>query len=73
FADADHARVFTPQELRDAAARAGFVVESCSTIFPFLSRLRALRAVGVIGYRVFQSVPYFAARGRTILLGARKC
>ncbi len=70
FADADHARVFSPRELCDAAARAGFAVEACYTIFPFLSRVRALRALGVIGYRVFQHVPYFATRGRTILLSA---
>ena len=72
FADADHAHVFSPRELSDAAVRAGFVVEACSTIFPFLTRARALRGLGVIGYRAFQRAPYFAARGRTILLGARK-
>lgn len=73
FADANHARVFSPRELRDAAERAGFAVETCNTIFPFLSRVRGLRGLGVIGYRVFQRAPYFAARGRTILLSARKC
>ncbi len=72
FADADHAQVFAPRELRDAVERAGFVVESCRTIFPFLSRVRVLRAFGVIAYQVFQHAPYFASRGRTILLGARK-
>lgn len=72
FADADHARVFSPDELRDAVTRAGFIVEECSTIFPFLSHVRALRAFGVIAYRVFKHAPYFATRGRTILLAARK-
>ncbi len=72
FADAEHAHIFSPRELSDAAARVGFAVEACRTIFPFLTRLRALRAIGVIGYRVFQRAPHFATRGRTILLGARK-
>lgn len=72
FADADHAHVFAPTELCAAAERAGFIVESCTTIFPFLSRVRALRAFGVIAYRVFQHAPYFATRGRTILLSACK-
>ncbi len=72
FADADHARIFSPGELRDAAARAGFAVDACYTIFPYLSHVRALRALGVIGYRAFQRAPYFAARGRTIMLEARK-
>ncbi len=72
FADADHARVFSPDELRDTVARAGLVVEQCFTIFPFLSRVRVLRALGVIAYRVFQHAPYFAMRGRTIMIVARK-
>jgi len=72
FADADHARVFSPDELRDVVTHAGFVVEECFTIFPFLSRGRALRALGVIAYRIFQHAPYFATRGRTIILVARK-
>jgi SAM-dependent methyltransferase len=72
FADAAHARIFTPRELRDAAARAGFIVENCYTLFAYLSRIRVLRALGVIAHRAFQSAPYFASRGRTILLGARK-
>ena len=72
FADADHARIFSPRELSDAAAGAGFAVEACYTIFPFLTRVRLLRAIGVIGYRVFQGAPYFATRGRTIVLAARK-
>jgi len=72
FADADHARVFSPRELSDAAARAGFAADACYTIFPFLTRMRALRALGVVGYRVFQHVPYFATRGRSIILSMRK-
>jgi hypothetical protein len=31
-----------------------------------------LRAFGVIAYRAFARAPYFASRGRTILLGARQ-
>jgi hypothetical protein len=42
------------------------------TIFPFLTRARLLRAFGVIAYRAFARAPYFASRGRTILLGARQ-
>jgi 2-polyprenyl-3-methyl-5-hydroxy-6-metoxy-1,4-benzoquinol methylase len=72
FADADHAHIFSPDELRGMVARAGFIVEQCFTIFPFLLRERALRALGVIAYRVFQHEPYYALRGRTIILAARK-
>lgn len=72
FADADHAHIFSARELRDAVTRAGFFVESCQTIFPFLSHVRALRALGVIAYGVFQRAPYFATHGRTILLAAQK-
>jgi len=70
FADADHARVFAPAELRDIVERAGFAVESCYTLFPFLSRTRVLRACGVIAHCIFQHIPHFAMRGRTILLSA---
>ena len=72
FADASHTLVFSPSELREAAARAGFAVDACYTVFPFLSGSRALRGLGVIGYKFFLRAPYFSARGRTILLGARK-
>ena len=72
FADADHVRVFSSEELREVVTRAGFIVEQCFTIFPFLARVRALRALGVIAYRVFQRTPYFAMRGRTIMIVARK-
>ena len=72
FADDSHTRVFSPSEMRDASERAGFAVEACYTLFPFLSGIRALRGLGVIGYRFFLHVPYFSTRGRTIMLGARK-
>lgn len=72
FADADHAHIFSPNELRDTITRAGFVVEECFTIFPFLSHARTLRALSVVGYNVFRRMPRFADQGRTILLSARK-
>lgn len=72
FADTTHVRVFSPDELRDAVTRAGFVVAECFTIFPFLARGRAPRAFGVVTYQVFRRIPYFATRGRTILLAARR-
>lgn len=72
FADADHAHIFSTQELRDIVEKAGFAVESCFTIFPFLTHARWLRAMGVIAYNVFRFVPYFSTRGRTIVLAARK-
>jgi 2-polyprenyl-3-methyl-5-hydroxy-6-metoxy-1,4-benzoquinol methylase len=71
FTDADHAHIFSPDELRRACQRAGLIVESCYTIFPFLSRARILRGLGVAAYQIFQRVPYFALHGRTIMLGAR--
>lgn len=72
FADKDHAHIFNLAELRDAVERAGGAVESSFTIFPFLARARLLRALGVIAYNVFRYTPYFSARGRTIMLAARK-
>jgi SAM-dependent methyltransferase len=72
FADADHVHVFTPKELVDSVSRAGFTLETCTTVFPFLSRARPLRATSVIAYRLFCGLPFFASRGRTIILGARK-
>lgn len=72
FADADHMHIFSAQELRAMVQQAGFAVESCFTIFPFLTHARWLRAMGVIAYNVFRFVPYFSTRGRTIVLAARK-
>ncbi len=72
FADADHVHIFSPRELRDVVQRAGFAVESCFTIFPFLTRARVLRAAGVIAYNLFRHAPYFSPRGRTIAVAARK-
>lgn len=72
FLDEDHAHVFSPQELRTAAESAGLLVEACYTIFPFLSQNRILRGLGVMGHQVFRRAPYFATRGRTILLAAVK-
>lgn len=70
FADAEHTHIFSPDELRAQVTRAGFVVDECFTIFPYLGRARALRAVGVVVYRAFRRMPYFAARGRTLVVGA---
>jgi len=72
FLDEDHDHIFSPQELRRAAESAGFLVEACYTIFPFLSHNRILRGIGVLGHQVFRHTPYFATRGRTILLAAVK-
>ena len=72
FSDASHTRVFSPSDLCDTAGRAGFTIEECYTLFPFLSGNRVLRGLGVIGYRVFERAPYFSSRGRTIMLAARK-
>lgn len=72
FADADHVHIYTPIELSRLVTQAGFQVEHCSTIFPFLSHQRALRAAGVMAYRAFRRLPYFDRRGRTILLSAVK-
>jgi len=72
FADADHAHIFSTQELPDAVTQAGFVIEECFTAFPFLTRNRILRGIGIIGYNLFRRMPYFAERGRTIIISARK-
>ncbi len=71
FADPDHARIFSPAELRDALARAGYVVETAATVFPYLTQTRILRGIGILAFKIFQRAPYFSSRGRTILVGAR--
>lgn len=72
FADAEHTRVFAPTELADTVERAGFSVVHLSTIFPYLTHVRLLRATGVLAFRAFRYAPYLKTRGRTILLaGAR--
>jgi SAM-dependent methyltransferase len=72
FADSDHAHIFSTQDLRSVVERAGFIVEYCSTLFPYLTRARILRAVSVFGYKLFLRMPYYAERGRTIILAATK-
>ncbi|MSQ09426.1 MAG: class I SAM-dependent methyltransferase [Dehalococcoidia bacterium] len=70
FADDDHDHVYTPPEVTAAAAGAGFCVEACYTLFPYLTRNRVLRAMGVSASGFFRRAPYFNERGRTIMLGA---
>ncbi|HEX7587569.1 MAG TPA: methyltransferase domain-containing protein, partial [Anaerolineae bacterium] len=53
FADANHTHVLSPRELSDAVDRAGFAVQAAYTMFPFLSRVRVLRGLGVLGHRFF--------------------
>lgn len=72
FADADHAYIFSPNELGQAITRAGFLVESCFTVFTFLTQVRVLRGLGIVGYNLFRRLPFFSTRGRTILIAARK-
>lgn len=72
FADADHAHVYTAAELQRAVQHAGFTVEHTTTIFPYLSQRRVLRAAGVLAYAAFEHLPYWNTRGRTILLAASK-
>lgn len=70
FADGDHVHVYSADELRTIVTTAGFTVESCSTLFPYLSRVQPLRLASVLGYQVFRKLPYFSSHGRTILLSA---
>jgi ubiquinone/menaquinone biosynthesis C-methylase UbiE len=72
FADVDHTHIFAPRELSAAVENAGFEIQACYTIFPYLSRARLARGLSVIGNRLFRAAPYFASRGRTIVLGARR-
>ena len=72
FADSDHAHIYDPNELCEVLERNGFAVQAFFTAFPYLTHYRLLRAFGVIAHRLFQSTPYFASRGRTILVAATK-
>lgn len=71
FADAAHTRIFTPDELRAILTQAGFTVHECLTLFPYVGSARVWRALGVIAHRALRRVPYLAARGRTIVVGAQ--
>lgn len=72
FADTDHNHIYAPDELCEIIGRTGFVVENCSTVFPFLSHSRALRGLGVVAHDLFRRTPYFSTHGRTIILAAQK-
>ena len=72
YADGDHTRIFAMGELRELISQAGFAVQTSTTIFAYFAPFRLSTALGVIGYRIFRRIPYFAGRGRTILISARK-
>ncbi len=72
FEDPGHVRLYDRRELADAVEKAGFGVERCLTVFPGLGPDRVSVKVGVPLYRLFQPLPYFRERGRTILISARK-
>ena len=72
FADANHTHIFSSAELTAALERAGFQVENCITVFPYFTRLRFLRGIGIIGYNLFRRAPYWSTRGRTLLISALK-
>jgi SAM-dependent methyltransferase len=72
FADSDHTHIFSKQDLSSIVESSGFIVEHCSTIFPYLTNSRVLRGGGVIAYDLFRRAPYLSERGRTIMLAARK-
>ncbi len=72
YADSDHAHIFAMEELRELMSQAGFAIQASTTIFAYFAPFRLLTALGVVGYRLFRRIPYFADRGRTILISARK-
>jgi SAM-dependent methyltransferase len=72
FHDPSHVHVYNPDELRERVEEAGFEVESSRTVFPHLWKGKISVALGVPLYRLFEALPPFRHRGRTLLLSARK-
>ncbi len=72
FADADHAHIYDADELCGLIGDVGLTVQTCMTIFPYLTGSRVLRGLGVVGYDWFRRTPYFSSRGRTLLVAAQK-
>jgi ubiquinone/menaquinone biosynthesis C-methylase UbiE len=72
FNDPSHVHIYEPEELREAVGQAGFEVEVCRTIFPHLLKGKISVKLGVPLYKVFEPLPPFRERGRTLLLSARK-
>ncbi len=72
YADSDHVHIFSTRDLQSVVERAGFIIERCSTLFPYLTSARMLRAAGVVAYNLFRRMPYYSERGRTIILAATK-
>lgn len=72
FDDPEHVHIYGRRELAQAVERAGFRVERCFTVFPGLGSDRLSIRAGVPLYRLFNRLPYFRDRGRSILLSARK-
>ena len=72
FHDPNHVHIYDSEELREVVSRAGFRVENCRTVFPHLLKGGISARVGVPLYRVFETLPPFRDRGRSLLLSAYK-
>jgi SAM-dependent methyltransferase len=72
FYDSSHVHIYDPEELRGAVTTAGFEAVNSRTIFPHLWKGKISVMLGVPLYRLFEPLPMFRERGRTLLLSARK-
>ncbi|MBN1284303.1 MAG: methyltransferase domain-containing protein [Anaerolineae bacterium] len=72
FEDPHHVHIFTLEELAARFAEAGFIVEQAYTLFPYLPRFRGRGRLAVWLSGLSRRLPYWRARGRTLMLGARR-
>lgn len=72
FRDPGHVHIYDRRELAEVVGGGGFTVGSNMTVFPGLGSDALSIKVGVPLYRLFKGLPYFAERGRTIVLSAGK-
>lgn len=72
FDDPHHAHIFEAKGLAALFKEMGFEVERVYTLFPYLPKFRGQGRLAAWLSGLARRLPYFAARGRTLMLGARR-
>ena len=72
FDDPHHARIYSAEALTALFSGAGFAVEQVFTLFPYLPTFPGRGRVTALVAGVCRRLPYFGARGRTLMLAARR-
>lgn len=72
FYDPSHVHIYALEELKRAVCSAGFAIREGRTVFPHLWKGKISVKAGVPLYWLFEPLPLFRERGRTLLLAASK-